>query len=60
MNQIAYYPRDSITFAEPPREIQTPVKSWRKATPSDPEIVSEGNSDADWAAWDEAVATCIS
>lgn len=52
MNQISFYPRDSLTFAEPTAVITTPVKSWSKRL--DFEVI-EASSDEAWEAFDDAV-----
>lgn len=58
MNQVAYYPRDTLTFAREPKLVKTQVIRWSQPDPVDLaglEVLELSGSEA-WAAWDLAVS----
>lgn len=57
MNQVAIYPRDSITFKREPAHIVPATRRWTQPMPADLDglEVTESNSEAIWAEWDELV-----
>lgn len=58
MNQIAYYPRDTLTFAREPKLVKTQVTRWKLPDPAELaglEVLELRGPEA-WALWDSVVS----